>query len=104
MSKAARSSKNIAATFDAVERTYGVDRYTIAAIWGVETNYGTLGGDRSVVRSTGTLACIGRRQNYFREEFLSALEILQHGDVPARPSGRLLGGRIRPDAVHADRV
>src|SRR5512132_3550622 len=29
-------------TFDAVERAYGVDRFTIAAIWGVETNYGTL--------------------------------------------------------------
>jgi peptidoglycan lytic transglycosylase B len=67
--------------FDAVERAYGVDRYTVAAIWGVETNYGTLTGDRSVVRSTATLACIGRRQNYFREEFLSTLEILQRGDV-----------------------
>jgi lytic murein transglycosylase len=67
--------------FDAVERTYGVDRYTIAAIWGVETNYGTLGGERPVLRSTATLACIGRRQNYFREEFLSTLEILQRGDV-----------------------
>jgi lytic murein transglycosylase len=75
-------------TFDAVERTYGVDRYVITAIWAVETNYGTLGGDRPVVRSTATLACIGRRQNYFREEFLSALEILQHGDV--RP-GRFVG-------------
>jgi membrane-bound lytic murein transglycosylase B len=68
-------------TFDAAERAYGVDRYTIAAIWGVESNYGTLVGDRSVVRSTATLACIGRRQNYFREEFLSTLEILQRGDV-----------------------
>jgi lytic murein transglycosylase len=67
--------------FDAVERTYGVDRYTIAAIWGVETNYGTLGGERPVLRSTATLACIGRRQSYFREEFLSTLEILQRGDV-----------------------
>ena len=67
--------------FDAVERTYGVDRFTIAAIWGVETNYGTLGGERPVLRSTATLACIGRRQDYFREEFLSTLEILQHGDV-----------------------
>jgi membrane-bound lytic murein transglycosylase B len=69
--------------FDAVERTYGVDKYIIAAIWGVESNYSTLGGARPVVRSTATLACIGRRRNYFREEFLSALEILQHGDVPA---------------------
>jgi len=76
------------ASFDAVERIYGVDRYVIAAIWGVETNYGTLGGERPVIRSTATLACIGRRQNYFRDEFLSALEILQRGDV--RPD-RLIG-------------
>ena len=69
------------AIFDAVEKQYGVDRYIIAAIWGVESNYGTLIGDRSVIRSTATLACIGRRQDYFREEFLSALEILARGDV-----------------------
>jgi len=80
------------ATFDAVERAYGVDRYVIAAIWGVETNYGTLGGERPVIRSTATLACVGRRQNYFREEFLSALEILQRGDVkPARLVGSWAG-------------
>jgi len=71
-----------AAAFDAVERAYGVDRFVIAAIWGVESNYGTLGGDRPVIRSTATLACVGRRQDYFREEFLSTLEILQRGDVP----------------------
>ena len=69
------------ATFDAVEKAYGVDRHVIAAIWGVESNYGTQIGDRSVIRSTATLACIGRRQDYFREEFLSALEILSRGDV-----------------------
>ncbi len=76
------------ATFDAVEQAYGVDRNIVTAIWGVETNYGAIGGDRPVIRSTATLACIGRRQNYFREEFLSALEILQHNDV--RPD-RLVG-------------
>ena len=68
-------------TFDAVEKAYGVDRHFIAAIWGVESNYSTQIGDRSVLRSTATLACIGRRQDYFREEFLSALEILARGDV-----------------------
>jgi peptidoglycan lytic transglycosylase B len=80
------------ATFDAVERAYGVDRYVIAAIWGVESNYGTLGGERPVVRSTATLACIGRRQQYFRGEFLAALEILQHNDVkPDRLVGSWAG-------------
>jgi membrane-bound lytic murein transglycosylase B len=69
------------AVFDKVEKAYGVDRYTITAIWGVESNYGTLGGDRPVIRSTATLACVGRRQAYFRDEFLSTLEILHRGDV-----------------------
>jgi lytic murein transglycosylase len=77
-----------APTFAAVGRAYGVDPAIIAAIWGVESNYGTLGGDRPVIRSTATLACVGRRQDYFREEFLSTLDILQRGDVPAE---RLVG-------------
>jgi membrane-bound lytic murein transglycosylase B len=77
-----------ASVFSAMERTYGVDRHIIAAIWGVESNYGTKGGDRSVLRSTATLACVGRRRDYFREEFLSALEILARGDV--KPD-RLIG-------------
>ena len=71
-----------APTFAAVERDYGVDRYIIAAIWGVESNYGTLSGNRPVIRSTATLACVGRRRDFFRNEFLATLEILQRGDVP----------------------
>ena len=81
-----------ASTFAAEERAYGVDRHIIAAIWGVESNYGTLGGDRPVLRSTATLACVGRRRDYFREEFLSALDILQRGDIaPDRLVGSWAG-------------
>lgn len=69
------------AQFDATEKAYGVDRYVIAAIWGIESNYSTQMGDRSVLNSTATLACVGRRQAYFKDEFLSALEILHHGDL-----------------------
>jgi len=69
------------AIFDAVEKAYGVDRYIITAIWGVESRYGAMGGDRPVLRSTATLACIGRRQAFFKDEFLAALEILQRGDL-----------------------
>jgi lytic murein transglycosylase len=84
--------KQYASTFAAEERAYGVDRTIIAAIWGVESNYGTLGGDRSVLRSTATLACVGRRRDYFREEFLSALDILQRGDIaPDRLVGSWAG-------------
>ena len=69
------------AQFDAAEKAYGVDRYIIAAIWGIESNYSTQMGDRSVLQSTATLACVGRRQAYFKDEFLSALEILNRGDL-----------------------
>ena len=68
------------------------------------SNYSTQMGDRSVLQSTATLACIGRRQNYFRDEFLSALEILHRGDLRPGAAARLLGRRVRADAVHADRV
>src|SRR6266702_1853679 len=57
------------------------DRYIIASIWGVESNYSTQMGDRNVLNSTATLACIGRRQGYFKDEFLTALEILNRGDL-----------------------
>ena len=70
-----------AAAFAAAERTYGVDRNVIAAIWGVETKYGTVAGERPVIRSVATLACVGRRQAYFKDEFLAALEILHRGDI-----------------------
>src|SRR3981189_283660 len=70
------------AQFDATEKAYGVDRYTIAAIWGIESNYSTQMGDRRVLQSTATLACIGRRQAYFKDEFLTALEIVKRGDLP----------------------
>jgi lytic murein transglycosylase len=69
------------AIFEQVEKAYGVDRHIIAAIWGVESRYGSMIGERPVIRSTATLACVGRRQNYFRDEFLATLEILHRGDV-----------------------
>ncbi len=33
------------------------------------------------MQSTATLACVGRRQKYFKDEFLVALEILNRGDL-----------------------
>jgi membrane-bound lytic murein transglycosylase B len=69
------------ATFERLEQTYGIDPYVVAAIWGIESNFGASAGDRDVIRSTATLACIGRRQDYFRDEFLAAVEIVARGDI-----------------------
>ena len=65
------------------EATYGVSRYMLAAIWGVESNFGSQMGDRPLVQSLSTLACMGERQNYFRSELTATLKIIDRGDIPA---------------------
>ena len=65
------------------EKNYGVSRYMLAAIWGVESNFGTQMGERPLVQSLATLACYGARAGYFRSELLAALKIIDRGDVPA---------------------
>ncbi len=66
-----------------MEQQYGVDRYTLIGLWAVETNFGTSMGEKPVIRSTATLACIGRRQDYFQKELLAALQIVQAQDIPS---------------------
>jgi lytic murein transglycosylase len=78
-----RLLKEEAATFARIERRYGVDRHVIAAIWGIESNFGRGQGGYSVLRSLATLGCEGRRQTYFRGEFLAAMRILQRGHIEA---------------------
>ena len=55
----------------------------LAAIWGVESNFGQEMGKRPLVQSLTTLACLGDRANYFRSELMATLKIIDRGDVPA---------------------
>ncbi len=59
-----------------VEKSYGVPRSIIVALWGIETSYGAHSGSFSVIRTLATLAHDGRRSSYFRKELLDALHIL----------------------------
>ncbi|MCU0636248.1 MAG: lytic murein transglycosylase [Gemmatimonadaceae bacterium] len=59
-----------------------VPAHILAAIWGIESNYGTGTGTFDVLRSLATLGCVGRRQTYFRGELLAALRIVERGDIP----------------------
>lgn len=64
-----------------LEKRYGVDRHIIVAIWGVESNYGVQPGDKNVIRSLGTLICSGTKANFAKPQLISALKILQRGDI-----------------------
>src|SRR5215475_5219856 len=70
------------ALLDQLEKRYGVDRTVIIAIWGVESNYGTQPGDMNVIRSLATLAYNNTKASFARQQLISALKILQHGDIP----------------------
>ena len=65
----------------AAEKRFGVNRYIIAGVWGVESDFGQAMGVRPLVQSLATLACHGRRQSYFRGEFLATLRIIERGDI-----------------------
>ncbi len=75
------------------ESRFGVDKATITAVWGVESDFGRSFGTRPVVQSLATLACSSnRRASYFRSELFAALKIIQHGDVdPAQFNGSWAG-------------
>ena len=64
-----------------LETRYGVDRHIVIAIWGVESNYGVQPGDKNVIRSLGTLICSGTKSKFARPQLVSALKILQRGDI-----------------------
>ena len=68
-------------TLRAVAAAYGVQPRFIAAIWGLETNYGGYTGGMNVIRSLATLAWDRRRPDYFRKELISALRIVDAGHV-----------------------
>ncbi|TGD95641.1 lytic murein transglycosylase [Methylobacterium nonmethylotrophicum] len=75
------------------EARYGVDRYTIAAVWGVESNFGKNLGKMPLVQSLATLACGGtRRRDFFKGELIATLKIIDRGDIaPERLTGSWAG-------------
>ncbi len=61
-------------------------------------------GNRSVLRSTATLACIGRRQDYFRDEFIATVQIPLQGRRAGGSSEGLVGRGFRPHPIHAHQL
>jgi lytic murein transglycosylase len=89
----------------AAESRYGVDRHVIAAVWGVESDFGKALGTRPLIQSLATLSCYGRRQAYFRGEFVATLQIVQRGDIdPSRLKGSWAGAfghtQFMPSTFH----
>jgi lytic murein transglycosylase len=71
-----------ASALASAESRYGVDRHTIAGVWGVESNFGRDLGGRPLVQSLATLSCYAnRRRDYFKNELFATLKIIENGDI-----------------------
>lgn len=61
---------------DQLTRQYGVPGQYLVAFWGLETNFGSYLGTMPTLDSLATLACDPRRSDFFTEEFLNALHLM----------------------------
>ena len=74
----------------------------VVALWGLESDYGAYkGGIYNIIRSVATLAYDCRRSEFFRDQLMGAVRIVERGDLQAGGDDRQLGRRARADAVHA---
>ena len=74
-----RKAKDWAKTLDAVEKKFGVERWVLIALWGVESDYGAEKDHWDVFRSLATLAYVRYRDLYFRNELIVAMRVMQDG-------------------------
>jgi membrane-bound lytic murein transglycosylase B len=69
------------ALLDQVEQQFGVQKRFIVALWGNESNFGSLMGRHPVINSLVTLAYEGRREALFKKQLFAAIKILQQGHI-----------------------
>ena len=53
----------------------------ILGVWGLETDFGDFPGSNNVIQSLASLAYVHFQGDYFRDELLSALVMLEEGDI-----------------------
>ncbi|MGB3146592.1 MAG: lytic murein transglycosylase [Paracoccaceae bacterium] len=75
-----------------IEAKFGVDKEVVAAIWGLESAYGSNRGNLPLIQSLATLAYDGRRGAFFESQLIAALKIIEAGNVaPSNMTGSWAG-------------
>jgi lytic murein transglycosylase len=63
------------------KETFGVDDSVILGVWGLETDFGGFLGSNNVIQALASLAYVRFRGDYFRDELMSALLMLEEGGI-----------------------
>lgn len=74
-------SAQLSGTLAAIEGRYGVPREIVLAVWGMESNFGANRGSTRIIPALATLAYDGRRGQFFGNELIAAMRIVQAGDT-----------------------
>ena len=69
------------AWLEKANKTFGVDPSAVMGIWGLETDFGRFTGSDNIVAALASLAYARFRGDYFLDELVAALVILEEGDV-----------------------
>jgi len=79
-----------------IEQQTGVPESIMVAIWGNETNYGSIMGNFDIPRALASLAYDGRRRELFSGEFVDALKMIDRGVPMERLKGSWAGAMGGP--------
>lgn len=80
-----------------IEKRYGVPAGILVAIWGLETNYGADGnGGKPILSSLATLAYDCRRSEFFQNELINAMRIIDRRDMATEQLRGGWAGEIGP--------
>jgi lytic murein transglycosylase len=74
-----RSARASVPQLPAIEQRYGVPAEVLVAIWGMESAYGQIKGDKDVIRSLATLAAQGRRRAWAEEQLIASVRMIEEG-------------------------
>jgi lytic murein transglycosylase len=80
----------------AIGRRYGVTPSVVVAIWGHETSYGVVTGDFDLLNALSSLAYEGRRREFFADEFIASLKLLDRGIPRSQLKGSWAGATGHP--------
>ena len=80
-----------AALFAKIEKQYGVTPGPLIAIWGMETAFGAYMGSQNTVSAVATLAYDCRRPEFFTEQLISALKLVDKGVLSSSSKGAMHG-------------
>ncbi|MCB1381299.1 MAG: lytic murein transglycosylase, partial [Alphaproteobacteria bacterium] len=77
--------------FANIEKRFGVPAGPLIAIWGMETAFGRFTGNQNTVSAVATLAYDCRRPEFFTEQLIAALKLVDKGVLSSSSRGAMHG-------------